>query len=71
MSITAFPVLARILAERGLRKTQIGAIAHHLRRGRRRDRVVLLAFVVAVVTRRRRIGSRGDDARLWPCSTSA
>ena len=40
MSITAFPVLARILTERRLLKTKVGALAHHLRGGRRRDRVV-------------------------------
>ena len=27
MSVTAFPVLARILAERGMYRTQIGALA--------------------------------------------
>ena len=40
MSITAFPVLARILAERRLLKTQDRRARDHLRGGRRRDRVV-------------------------------
>ena len=34
MSITAFPVLARILTERNLHKTPVGADRHHLRRRR-------------------------------------
>ena len=40
MSITAFPVLARILVERRLLRSKVGAVDHHVRRRRRRDGVV-------------------------------
>ena len=40
MSITAFPVLARILAERRMIKRPIGVAGDRVRRGRRRHRVV-------------------------------
>ena len=40
MSVTAFPVLARILADRGMTTTPLGAMAHRLRRRGRRHGVV-------------------------------
>ena len=40
MSVTAFPVLARILTDRGMHKYAPGRHRAHLRRRRRRDRVV-------------------------------
>ena len=40
MSITAFPVLARILVERRLLRTKVGAGRDHVRRGRRRHGLV-------------------------------
>ena len=50
MSITAFPVLARILAERGLLTTPIGALALTCAAVDDVTAWTLLAFVVAVVT---------------------
>jgi Kef-type K+ transport system membrane component KefB len=50
MSITAFPVLARILEERGLSKTQIGSTALTCAAVDDVTAWTLLAFVVAVVT---------------------
>jgi Kef-type K+ transport system membrane component KefB len=50
MSITAFPVLARILEERGLTKTPIGATALTCAAIDDVTAWALLAFVVAVVT---------------------
>lgn len=50
MSITAFPVLARILEERGLTKTPIGATALTCAAIDDVTAWTLLAFVVAVVT---------------------
>ena len=40
MSVTAFPVLARILSDRDLHRTRLGTQCSDLRRGRRRHRVV-------------------------------
>ena len=40
MSITAFPVLARILEDRGLTQTHLGSIAYNLCSSRRRHSVV-------------------------------
>ena len=40
MSITAFPVLARILTDRGMTQTPLGVMALSLRGGRRRDGLV-------------------------------
>ena len=53
MSITAFPVLARILTDRGIQTSRLGVDGAGLRRGRRRDRVV-----PARLRRRRRQGPR-------------
>ena len=53
MSVTAFPVLARILTDRGMHRVAAGRHRADLRRGRRRDRVV-----PAGVRGRRRPGAR-------------
>jgi Kef-type K+ transport system membrane component KefB len=65
MSITAFPVLARILTERNLHKTRIGAVAITCAAV---DDVT--GLVHAGVRRRRRPG-RGDLAALWTAGLSA
>src|SRR5438105_5158780 len=48
MSVTAFPVLARILTERRLHKTQVGAVAIACAAFNDLTAWVILAFVVAV-----------------------
>ncbi|HEV7299040.1 MAG TPA: cation:proton antiporter [Tepidisphaeraceae bacterium] len=50
MSVTAFPVLARILTERNLHKTQIGAMAITCAAANDMIAWCLLAFVVAITT---------------------
>lgn len=59
MSVTAFPVLARILSERGLLQTQTGALALTCAAANDVTAWCLLAFVIAVV----RSGNAWDAAR--------
>ncbi len=72
MSITAFPVLARILTDRGMSRTELGVLALELRGHRRCDRLVLAGVRrggrESAGRRRHRRGGRdaglscGDDA---------
>ena len=64
MSITAFPVLARILEERGLTKTPIGATALTCAAIDDVTAWTLLAFVVAIVTSSGALGILGATVAL-------
>ena len=65
MSITAFPVLARILTDRRMLRTELGAIALSCAATDDVTAWCLLAFVVGVAQAHwRRTSSRGRDPRL-------
>ncbi|GAA2581550.1 cation:proton antiporter [Actinomadura fulvescens] len=65
MSITAFPVLARIITERGLQKSRLGAVA--LTSAAIQDFLAwcVLAVVVAIVT------AGGSEGLAWTAAASA
>ena len=65
MSITAFPVLARILTERGLLKTKVGAVAITCAAVDDVSAWCMLAFVVAIGR------AEGLNAGLWTAGLSA
>lgn len=65
MSITAFPVLARILTERNLHKTQVGAIAITCAAVDDVSAWCMLAFVVGVAR------AKGLDPAMWTAALSA
>jgi Kef-type K+ transport system membrane component KefB/nucleotide-binding universal stress UspA family protein len=68
MSITAFPVLARILTERNLHKSAVGAVAITCAAVNDLVAWCLLAFVVAIT---RAVGSPGGSGAIRPAVMTA
>ena len=65
MSVTAFPVLARILAERGLTRTRVGAVTLACAAVDDVTAWCILAVVVAIV------GARGGGLPVWATAAGA
>ena len=70
LSLTAFPVLARILQENGLATTPIGTLVHHRRRRRRRHRLERARDRAGRARVERRVGLRALRWRRSRCSSS-